>query len=115
MTTTIPDAVRGHLLSGFIDSETRTLLQYGAQRGNMGHVGGPMGRVVAWLWCSSPNETMSFLADLLIELRRSTNPPIEPNDLLGAQGLGSFLTADEFAELTERARDEVPRRCGLIP
>lgn len=109
----LPENVRNHLLGGFAASEARILIEYGASRGNWFTVGAPMGTVLTWLWRSSPDATIDFLEDLVTELRKGAHSPIRVRDVLNAGGLRGSLSEDEFAELIERARIEVPARCGV--
>jgi hypothetical protein len=84
------------------------------------HTGDQFGRVFAWIWNHDPSEAMSFLADVLIELRDrepgiSINPRVRLDEILEGLWLALPSGFRGYDEAADRARHEVPRYYGGDP
>jgi hypothetical protein len=84
------------------------------------HTGAQFGRVFAWIWDYDPSEAMSFLAEVLIELRDrepgvSINPRVRLDEILKGLRLALPSGFCDYHEAVDRARREFPGYYGGDP
>lgn len=103
ITMDVPQDVAGLLETGFVGFHADQIIDRGGVRGDVMHVGDPVGTVFAWLWQQDPNRCMMRLAELLAQLRDSANAPVPPIRLTDLIEGFQFAWPHDFTDAEQQA------------